>query len=118
MDTDWSGFYCGSRKVILINLINLKLDSKWLFHRYGGPTLTTETDQKVISVVKNEEESWEQLAFISICHELQHHVQCKQNRLNEPLEQLELEAEVIGSKCLLSFKKSGNLNEVKKMLTA
>ena len=69
----------------------------------------------------SEEEVLEKLSLLTLCHEIQHYIQDKQNRLGEPLEhlrteELELEAESIGSKCLLNFKQHGNLNGIKDLL--
>ena len=71
--------------------------------------------------MKSEEEVLEKLSLLTLCHEIQHYIQDKQNRLGEPLEhlrteELELEAESIGSKCLLNFKQHGNLNGIKDLL--
>lgn len=125
-DGYWSGFYCVERKVILINLLALKSQSKWEFYRYGGLLLTTETNDNSLDALsvyemKSEEEALEKLSLLTLCHEIQHYIQDKQNRLGEPLEHLgtedlELEAETVGSKCLLSFKQHGNLNGIKDLL--
>ena len=121
-DGYWSGFYCVERKVILINLLALKSQSKWEFYRYGGLLLTTETNDNSLDALsvyemKSEEEALEKLSLLTLCHEIQHHIQNEHKRLEEEVDTLELEAEAIGSKCLLSFKKCGNLNEIKEILT-
>ncbi|MBQ1770050.1 MAG: hypothetical protein IIZ99_05010, partial [Turicibacter sp.] len=104
----------------------LKSQSKWEFYRYGGLLLTTETNDNSLDALsvyemKSEEEALEKLSLLTLCHEIQHYIQDKQNRLGEPLEHLgtedlELEAETVGSKCLLSFKQHGNLNGIKDLL--
>ena len=114
----WLGFFCPEREVILINLYGLKLDSKWQFHRYGGPLLDVEDDPCAYFPSTNEEDAWDKLTFKTFCHELQHFIQCKHGRLGESLALLESEAETVAINCLLTFKQCGHLDEVKRLFVA
>ena len=121
IDGYWVGSYSIIEKVILINLLALKSQSKWEFYRYGGLLLITETNDNSLDALsvyemKSEEEALEKLSLLTLCHEIQHHIQNEHKRLEEEVDTLELEAEVIGFKCLFNFKQHGNLNGIKDLL--
>lgn len=116
MDMNWLGFYCKKSQVTFVHLPNIMGDSNWQFRRYGGILLSFKDDYSMPYPANSKEETYEHLAFFVLCHELQHHLQHQAHRLDEPLEKLEIEADVVASDCLLSFKELNHLEEVKQIL--